>query len=40
MESDEDTFQMGDISRSWDDIEGARRSLSTAAWPGLTTPHL
>lgn len=25
MESDEDTFQMGEMSRSWDDIEGARR---------------
>jgi len=27
MESEdgEDTFQMGEMSRSWDDIEGARR---------------
>lgn len=25
MESDEDTFQMGEMPRSWDDIEGARR---------------
>lgn len=29
MESDEDTFQMGDnMSRSWDDIEGARSILN------------
>jgi len=28
MESDEDTFQMGEMSRSWDDIEGARSILN------------